>query len=302
MHLRIIVHRRFWLAFSGLLVLAAVVVMIIPGPRFGIEFIGGTLWEVRFSSDVAKEDLLDSFRTSAFAETTGEPWITKTTEQSFILRFKLIDHDAHLALRAILTERFGDLQEIRFTTIGPTVGRTLRQRAILACAAAVVAMIAYITFAFRTIPRKLSAFRFGVVAIVALVHDLALTVGIFTALSHVTSFEVDTLFLSALLTVFGYSVNDTIVIFDRIRENVQNQKRGESFAEVADQSIDQTLTRSLNTGITTLLMLGSLAVFGGPSIRWFVLALIVGIVLGTYSSLFVAPPLLVLWKGHERGA
>lgn len=295
-HLRVIPHRKFWLSLSGALVLGSVVLILSPGPRFGIEFTGGTLWELRVGSDVSKESLVRVLRSSPSAAAMGDPWVTSTTEESFILRFAEIDNATHLAVLADLETALADVTEVRYTTIGPTVGSTLRKRAVLACLLAIVGMVAYITFAFRAIPRKLSPFRWGVVAILALLHDIVITIGFFTVLSRFTSFEVDTLFLSALLTVFGYSVNDTIVIFDRIRENVQNQERGTEFAEVADRSIDQTLTRSLSTGVTTLLMLTSLVLFGGATIRWFVLAIIVGIVSGTYSSLFVAAPLLVVWR------
>ena len=154
----------------------------------------------------------------------------------------------------------------------------------------------YIAFVFRRVPRRLSPWRFGIIAVATLLHDVIITVGIFVIISHVTSFEFDTLFVTALLAILGYSVNDTIVIFDHIRDNLGLQGRGEEFAVIADRSLKQSLNRSINTSVSTLIMLFALFFLGSESIRWFVLTLIIGAIIGTYSSLFLATPLLVYWK------
>jgi preprotein translocase subunit SecF len=294
MHLHVIPHRRFWILFSAAVVGVFFFLIVFPGPRFGIEFTGGTLWEVAFQELPPKVDVVAILKKTH--PEMGEPVVNMTTRNSYILRFKLVDNEAHLKLLQALRSRFTDLEEVRFTTIGPTVGTTLRKRAILAAVTAVIAMILYITFAFRRVPMKLSPLCFGLTTIIALFHDMVFTIGLFAVLSRFTSFEVDTLFLTALLTVFGYSVNDTIVVFDRIRENMQNRQRDESFAAISNKSVNQSLVRSINTGITTLLVLFALLVFGGETIRWFILTLAVGISVGTYSSIFVATPLLVVWQ------
>ncbi len=168
--------------------------------------------------------------------------------------------------------------------------------AIYAILAASLGIILYLAFAFRKIPRKYSPWKFGLVAVLTLLHDVMVTVGIFVILSHYTNFEVDTLFVTALLTILGYSVNDTIIVFDRIRDNLFFEERKETFAITANKAVNQTWKRSCYTSGSTLIMLCSLFFLGSASIHWFVLALIVGIILGTYSSIFVATPLLVYWN------
>jgi len=166
----------------------------------------------------------------------------------------------------------------------------------MALSIAACAIVLYIAFAFRRVPRRLSPWRFGIIAVITLLHDVLITVGIFVIISQITTFEFDTLFITALLTILGYSVNDTIVIFDRIRDNLALQHRNEEFEAVAERSLHQSIRRSINTSVSTLIMLCSLFFLGSESVKWFVLTLIVGAVIGTYSSIFIATPLLVYWK------
>lgn len=222
--------------------------------------------------------------------------IARTRSDSLFVRTESLSNEQHLALIDHLKTELGEFREAQYNTIGPTVGNTLKRRALWALVIAVVAIVIYIAIAFRKIPRKLSPIRFGIVAIVALLHDILITVGIFTILSHFTTFQMDTLFISALLSIMGYSVNDTIVIFDRIRDNLHQESGSRDFAELADRSLKQTLTRTFNTGLGALIMLFALFFLGSESIRWFVLTLILGTVIGTYSSFFVATPLLVYWR------
>lgn len=219
-----------------------------------------------------------------------------TTADTFIVRTAPLDNETHVALQAHLAETIPGIQELQFTTIGPTVGDSLKTRSLVALLIASIGIVLYIAMAFRKIPRKYNAWKFGLTAVITLLHDIVITLGVFTVLSHVTSFEVDTLFVTALLTILGYSVNDTIIIFDRIRDNLLMQDSKEEFGVIANRSLVQSLTRSLYTGLSTLIMLLALAIFGSESIRWFVLTLIVGISVGTYSSICVATPLLVYWR------
>lgn len=195
-----------------------------------------------------------------------------------------------------LSKKFKDAKETQFETIGPAIGEETTANAIKAVIFASILIILYITWSFRSVPKPASSLRFGVCAIIALIHDILVVVGIFAILGRFFSVEVDSLFVTALLTVIGFSVHDTIVVFDRIRENLKRMA-GVPFSQIVNESILQTLDRSLNTSLTVILVLFALLLFGGETIRWFVVALLIGIISGTYSSIFNASPLLVLW--HE---
>lgn len=185
-------------------------------------------------------------------------------------------------------------------TVGPVIGKETTQRAIVALATASLAIILYIAYAFREIPSPHSSWRFGICAVLALIHDVLVVVGIFSFLGYWQNVEVDSLFVTALLTIIGFSVHDTIVVFDRIRENLQKTAGKASFDEVVSTSVWQTLARSLSTSLTVIFTLLALVLFGGESIRWFTVALLIGIVSGTYSSVFTAAPLLVFWEERRK--
>jgi preprotein translocase subunit SecF len=199
-------------------------------------------------------------------------------------------------IKETLKTKIGDVTEKRFETVGPIVSKDLTQKAIWAVILASIGIILYIAFAFRTVPKPANSFRFGLCAVFALIHDLAFVTGAFAILGHFIGYEIDSLFITALLTVMGFSVHDTIVVFDRIRENLRLSP-DLSFEEVTNKSVVQTLDRSINTSLTVLLTLSSLFFFGGESIKHFILALLIGILIGTYSSIFNASPLLVSWQG-----
>jgi preprotein translocase subunit SecF len=287
---------KFFLGLSTALVLTSMVLFVFPGPRLSIDFTGGTMMEVRIPEETTREDfaaIIDGFTSET---ELGNVTLAMTKDSSVLLRMRDITNEEHIALQKHLRSELGQIKELQFTTIGPTVGATLKKRSFWALGIASVAIVLYIAFVFRKIPRKLSPWRFGIIAVITLLHDVFITVGIFVIISHTTSFEFDTLFITALLTILGYSVNDTIVIFDRIRDNLAEQGRKEDFAAVADRSLSDSVTRSINTSVSTLIMLSSLFILGSESIRWFVLTLMIGSIIGTYSSLFLATPLLVFWK------
>lgn len=256
--------------------------------------------EWKLPEEKTKEDLLTAL--SAF-ELQGKllesPPISKTKTGTYFIRPPLLTNEEHNALLAHAKETLGSVQELQFTTIGSTVGSNLKKRAAWALAIATVAIILYIAFAFRSVPRNMSPWRFGVSAIIALIHDITIVMGVFTILSQFTTFQADTLFVSALLSIMGYSVSDTIVIFDRIRENLALSGKYEEFPTIAERSLRQTLSRTLNTGLGSLMMLFALFFLGSESIRWFIFALIIGTIIGTYSSFFVATPILIFWKKKE---
>tara|TARA_B100000315_G_C14526849_1_gene564243 strand:+ start:157 stop:1038 length:882 start_codon:yes stop_codon:yes gene_type:complete len=288
---------------SAALVGVSIVLLIYPGPDLSIDFTGGTMMEIRIPSSATKDDLANTLSSIVFTQeeeeaktSIGNFSISATKGSTMLIRMRDLSNPEHLQLQAHMNETLGETEELQFTTIGPTVGASLKKRSLWALTIASIAIVLYIAFAFRKVPRKLSPWRFGLIAVITLLHDVLITVGIFIILSQFTSFEFDTLFVTALLTILGYSVNDTIVIFDRIRDNLLTQNRGEEFYIVADRSLKQSVTRSINTSVSTLIMLSALFILGSESIKWFVLTLMVGAIIGTYSSLFLATPLLVYWK------
>lgn len=286
---------KAFLTLSALLVIASVALLITPGPQLSIDFTGGTLIEITLPEGQTKDGVASAL-TSFPGDPIGNAAISTTKDGTVLMRMRTLTNEEHLALNAHLQGALGEITERQFTTIGPTVGATLKKRSIWALIVAACAIVLYVAFAFRKVPRKLSPWRFGIIAVITLLHDVLITVGVFVILSHTTAFEFDTLFITALLTILGYSVNDTIVIFDRIRDNLFLQERREEFEEVAERSLHQSINRSVNTSVSTLIMLFSLFLLGSESVRWFVLTLIVGAIIGTYSSLFLATPLLVYWK------
>ncbi len=293
---------RLALPLSALLIVASFVVFFSPGPQVGIEFTGGTLMELSLPETATQEDL--SAAVASF-QREGAPLqgvtIARTRTDSYFLRTPTLSSDDHTVFLAHIESSLGEVQEQQYTTIGPTVGSTLQKRALWALVAAGLAIVLYLAIAFRKIPRHLSPWSFGISAIIALLHDVIITIGLFTVLSWYTTFQIDTLFITALLSIMGYSVSDTIVIFDRIRDNLLLEgRKGATFDVIAERSLLQSFTRTINTGLGALIMLFALFFFGSESIRWFILALIAGTIIGTYSSYFVATPLLVLWQKWRK--
>lgn len=242
--------------------------------------------EKETSSNQLKEVLKDKIEVSS---------VSLSGEKTFLLRTKPLEKDKVEEAKKTLEEKFGMVEQKRLETVGPTIGKELVQKSIISIILASIAIVFYIAFAFREVPKPASSWKFGLTAIAALLHDVLLVVGIFSILGKFYNVEVDSLFVTALLTVIGFSVHDTIVVYDRVRENL---KRGLSlrFSQIVNRSIIETLGRSLNTSLTVVLVLVALLLFGGQTVKWFVVALLVGIVSGTYSSIFNASPLLVLWQ------
>ncbi len=289
----IIGKRKWWFIISGLIILPGLIALILWGLRLGIDFSGGTLIELEFpkAETVNKEqveELLDPLNLENLQ-------VQVTGEKSVFIRTKPITKEEFNKIQGTLAEKLGEVKGVRFETVGPVISKNLTQKAVIAVIVASIAIILYIAWAFRKVPAPASSFRFGVCAIIALIHDLLIVCGIFAILGHFLGVEIDGLFITALLTVMGFSVNDTIVVFDRIRENLRLHPNL-SFEEVANESVTQTITRSINTSLTTLLILICIYIFGGETLRYFVLALLVGIFIGTYSSIFTASPILVVWQ------
>ncbi|TSC60115.1 MAG: preprotein translocase subunit SecF [Candidatus Peregrinibacteria bacterium Greene0416_62] len=289
---------KVFIPLSLLLSAGSIFLMIQPGPKFGIEFTGGTLVEVQLPTGATKDSLVAAAQgfTPVTGIAIGNIASAATKDGTVMLRMRNITNEEHLELLAHLSSGTEKIKELQYTTIGPTVGATLKKRAGWALVIASLAIIIYLAAAFRKIPGRMSPWSFGCAAVVALLHDIIITVGVFIIIGWYTTFEVDTLYVSALLSIMGYSVNDTIVIFDRIRSNLLTDGKRESLESIVDRSLLETLTRTMNTGIGALIMLLVLFFFAAESIRWFILALIVGTIIGTYSSFFIASPMLVWWQ------
>ncbi len=289
----IIGKKYLYFALSLLVVIPGFVSILLFGLNLSIDFTGGSRIALSFNQTVNAETV-SIIKTILTEQKVKVPTIEKSNNLVFI-RTSTIDEKENSRFMEELSRKYV-VKENSFETIGPTIGAETTANAVKAVILASVLIVLYITWAFRKVPKPASSFKFGVCAIIALIHDVLIVVGIFAILGHFFNIEVDSLFVTAVLTIIGFSVHDTIVVFDRIRENLI-RTGGMSFAKIVNDSILQTLDRSLNTSLTVILVLLSLLLFGGESIRWFVVALLIGIISGTYSSIFNASPLLVVW--HE---
>ncbi|MBI4049410.1 MAG: protein translocase subunit SecF [Candidatus Doudnabacteria bacterium] len=289
--INIIKHYRFWFLVSGTLLLIGIIALIAYGLNFGIDFKGGTLTQLKFAQTVpATQEIRQILLDSGFSDVIVQP----AGEQSVIIRTGPQEKEEHDKLLQTLSDKYPGVEEEQFTSIGPVIGKELRSKAILQLVLVSLGIILYIAYAFRKVSKPVSSWKFGIAAVVALFHDLLIVIGAFALLGRFWGIEIDGLFVTALLTVLGFSVHDTIVVFDRIRENLR-LSAGLDLSEIINNSINQTLVRSINTSLTVIFVLLALILFGGETIRYFVLALLIGITAGTYSSIFIASPLLLVW-------
>ncbi len=342
--MNIIKHSKTYFTISGILAGISILSMLFWGLNFGIDFTGGSMLEVEFTSErLANEEVKDRLSDLELGNIVIQP----IGEKGLLLRFKSVDEKMHqqilqklgdnlqnMKIETIEAGSGGEIEienidiieaeavnennkieisnqegseekivsaataneiknaviEKRFDSIGPVIGQELKQKTIYAIIIALIAIIAYIAWAFRHVSKPISSWKYGVIAILTLFHDVIITIGIFVFLGKYFSVEINAPFVAAIMTILGYSVNDTIVVFDRVRENLKNYSG--DFSGVVNKSVQQTLIRSIYTSTTTLLVLFSLYFFGGETIKDFVLALIIGISIGTYSSIFLASPML----------
>jgi preprotein translocase subunit SecF len=295
----IIQKKKIWFTFSGILAGLSIVLLLVWGLKLGIDFTGGSLLEISYEPNRPSiAEVEESLNTLELQSVKIQP----SGESNFLLRFEDVDEAKHQEIVNNLSQiQIADaeqeltLTEMRFESIGPTIGNELKTKAIQAIIIVLLFIVFYIAYAFRQVSKPVASWKYGVSAIIALAHDLLIITGIFAALGYFLNVEVDTLFVTALLTILGFSIHDTIVTFDRTRENIfkiQNQ----SFDDIVNLSVNQTIVRSINTSVTTLFVLLAIYVFGGASIKFFVLALMLGVIVGTYSSIFIASPLLTIWK------
>lgn len=287
---KIVANRKIWYVISSILVLISIVSIIVFGLRVGVDYNGGSILELKTKKDISTiaKNAYESQDISSFQIKSGG-------SDAYTIRSKELSNDQKNLLVSEISKEADDLVELSFDNIGPTVGKDLLNKSMYSVIIAALAIIIFIAYAFRKIPKPLSSWKFGSLAVVALMHDLLITLGFISIFGYFYSWmEIDYLFITAMLTIMGFSVHDTIVIYDRLRENfIRN--RHKQIVEVAEESVNQTLARSINTSNTTVIVLLALFILGGSPIRHFVLILIFGITIGTYSSIFVATPLLVSW-------
>jgi preprotein translocase subunit SecF len=287
-----IIGRRYWFfGLSLLVIVPGLIALALWGVPLSIDFTGGTLLELQFAQPVNIAQVREVYTTHGFGDST----VQTSGANVAIIRSKELPADQKQAIVADLEKLYGASVKLSDETVGPAVGNEVAQRAAGAVALAALGILLYITYSFRRVEH---AFRYGVAAIIAMVHDILVVVGLAAILGKVLGWEVDALFLTALLTVVGFSVHDTIVVFDRIRENSVLYRK-EAYEIVVNHSVVQTLDRSINTQLTVMLTLLALVLFGGVTIQHFVVILLIGVFSGTYSSIFNAAALLVVWENRE---
>jgi preprotein translocase subunit SecF len=292
--LKIIEKWKIWFIISALLILPGVYGLFAWGLNFGIDFAGGTIIEMQFPKNNNVD--INIVRSVFESKEVKNPQVSMTSGNSFLARTHIIDNAKLQELRDEFKIKIGENKELRYESVGPTISKDLTRKAIIALILASLMIVIYISWAFRSVPKPLSSWKFGMAAILALIHDLLFVIGAFAILGHFKGVEVDNLFITALLTILGFSVHDTIVVFDRIRENLKTTSGDLLF--ITNKSISETMSRSLNTSATVMFTLLALLLFGGSSIFWFVFALFIGIVTGTYSSIFIASVIVYLW--HKK--
>ncbi len=293
--MKIVAIRKLWYAISGVLIAGSLVALGSFGLNQGIDFTGGSLMTVRFSEERPTVQVMQE--TLSGLE-LGDVTVQPVGDMDMSLRMLTVNEDQHQSILGTIRDSHGDIEELQFTSIGPSIGKELRQKSVYALVLILGAILVYVAWAFRKVSAPVASWKYGMLTIVAAFHDVIIPLGLFAVLGKIYGTQIGTPFIAALLTILGYSINDTIVVFDRVRENLQRTTG--SFVEIVEHSIKQTLLRSLNTSLTTLLVLVAVYAFGGESIREFALALIVGIAAGTYSSIFIASPLLVTVNGWKR--
>ncbi|HEU0051428.1 MAG TPA: protein translocase subunit SecF [Patescibacteria group bacterium] len=288
----IVTLRPIWYLFSGILIVASIVSLAVWGLKQGIDFTGGSLLVVRFPAQPAATDVRQTIDQAKL--NLGEIVVQPIGSSDVQIRMKTVTEDQHQGILSALHAKYGNVTELSFDAIGPTIGQELRQKSIQGLLIVLAAILIYIAIVFRKVSFPVQSWKYGVVTIFTAFHDVIVPIGVFSVMGHFYGSEIGTPFIAAILTILGYSVTDTVVVMDRIRENLM--KKDGTFEEIVSLSVRQTLLRSFSTSMATLLTLIAIHFWGGTSLREFTLTLIIGIAVGTYSSIFIASPLLVTWQ------
>ena len=291
--MNILGKKYLYFIISLIIIIPGLISLFLYGLNLSIDFTGGSRLTFVFAKDVSNSQIVEI--KNVLSSNKIKLQTLEKSGKSVFMRTATLDEKQDIKIVNQLKPKLGNFKQTDYETVGPVIGSETTLNALKGLAIASFLIVLYITWTFRKIPKPASSIRFGICAIIALVHDVLVLLGVFSLLGHFLNVEVDSLFVTAILTVIGFSVHDTIVVFDRIRENLK-RVGSENFEGVVNDSILQTLDRSLNTSLTVVLVLFALLLFGGESIRWFVVALLVGVISGTYSSIFNAAPLLVVWQ------
>jgi preprotein translocase subunit SecF len=294
--MNIIGKRYTFLTISGLLVALSIILVLTWGFKEGIDFRGGTLWHLNIAGDASRENIQKFF----LDDLKQDVAVTRGEKNDYLVRFGNITEADHQNYAVKLKEKFGGFEELSFQSIGPSIGDELRRNALEALALVILGISAYIAFAFRKVSEPVSSWKYGVITLITLLHDIAIPAGMFAILSRYLGIEIDTNFIVALLVTMGFSVHDTIVVFDRIRENLILSKNRQDLNPIVNRSINETFARSVNTSLTLVVVLAALLILGPPTLKYFILTILVGVLAGTYSSIFVASPLLTIWHDFSR--
>ncbi len=294
--IRFVENRKWYFLLSALIIVPGLIAMIYLTVTTGlpvkpaIDFTGGTLWQMRFDNPVAPAELRQVFVDNGVA---GDPAVTTlgTGGRDLQVRIKPIDDAAKLKLGDAVKAKFGNFQELQYSQVGPAIGNEVTRAALVAIAAASIVILGFMIFAFRKVPNP---FRYGLAAIIAMLHDLLLTLGLIALAGIFLGWEADALYLTAVLTVISFSMQDTIVVFDRIRENTPKY-RGDTFSSIADRSLMETIHRSLATQLNAIFVMVAILLFGGATMKQFIAVMLIGLISGSYSSIFIAVPLLAGW-------
>lgn len=289
--------RKVWFALSTVLIALSIFGMFKYGFNESIDFKGGTLTEVSYASSTPA---LDTVNSQVAKLNIGGFSARPSGDRSFTIRTKELDESAKAALYQTLVISGSQPTVERQSTVGPLAGAELKSKAVKAIVVVVIMIVLFITFAFRGVSRPVSSWKYGFATIIALFHDVVIPTGIFVFLGHFKGVEIDLLFVTGLLAILGYSVHDTIVVFDRVRENLRLAKSNEPFEETVGKSVQQTFGRSINTSLTIFITLLALFLFGSSATHEFALLLMIGVIVGTYSSIFVASPLLVTFYKWQK--
>jgi preprotein translocase subunit SecF len=279
-------YKKIYFVISGIFLIPGIISLVLFGLKPSIDFVGGTLLELKLKEN--GQVLISNVQTIDDRVTS----VQKSGEKTYLLKTKPLNEGEKNELKSKFEEKFGEAEELRFETVGPTLGRELLVKTLIAIVLAAGFILAYVAYQFKD---KM----YGICAILAMFHDSLILLGSFSLLGHFAGVEVDTLFVTALLTILSFSVHDTIVVYDRIRESLKKGSK-EDFEQIVNRAVNETLMRSLNNSLTIIFMLLALLLLGGATIKWFVVALLIGTVSGTYSSTFTAAPLLLVWKSLEK--
>jgi preprotein translocase subunit SecF len=295
MRLPIIKYRKIWFTVSTGLVALSVIALATFGLRWGIDFTGGSLMELTFSQRPEPNAIRQLLAEEGYNEAAVQP----AGDSEMLIRLQTLSEEEHQALLAAITADYPEATEQRFESIGPTIGDELRSKAVWSLTLVLLGISLYIAFAFRKVSKPVASWKYGLATLIAaLFHDVLLPLGVMAVLGHYFLAEINSAFIAAILTILGFSVHDTIVVFDRVRENLL--KTSGAFEDIVERSVNETLARSINTSVTTLLPLLAILLFGGATLKWFALTLIVGLIAGTYSSIFLASPLLVVFQKRAK--